>query len=922
MASLNGLTGAVTQSDVDASVAGIVIDTDQIKDSAVTNSKIHAASVTNSKIASTAVTHSKCKFFGAKANLIVGGDVQTHTSVGAENFTGIDLPMTGDVTLALAGSSGSRTGIEATIADNAVTADKLANDIAVTTTGTIDAAKLSVSGPSSVSSDLELLNANNRLTVTQLSAGGSEMKLQSGAAHDFVTFTVDGDSLDIVGGGMENGLLLNLGAAVNVTGNLTASGTVSDSQGTLASQSALDTTNSNVETMRGSAPYAEKANKSGSGVTDSFFTGSSLGFVPVNYGITDGAAVKVDGTITQGQLARWTANGLESHAAAISDNNFTDALLTKLNGIEDNADVTDLTNVSAALSGQDLSVARVLTTGSFPSIIGLVGSVAYDSAGNYTVTGPRVGANSNENMLLAYRYNVTGGTSVGIIDVGGHAAGDTTGDGLSIRFGGTEKYLLDNNGNMTVHGNLACGTIDANGNFNASATVNANGNLHIYRVFADLAYRFNGDGFDILIKSGSERNLQNITNATITNQLTCGKLTLQEASDATNTAGLVNFRNTHFDYPAGSANSSNFITSKGSGSTVIRNDAGNAFVVSGTIITIAEPVNMGSNSLTCTGITSNGVLGSNNGDLRVNNYNNTRLFEITDTGSSGVRVRTNGDIQLFSSSVTGTPSIDFDHFLGKGTFQHVLALQEVRSGTDPGAQVILDPDDGGHVAVRFSRRLVSTDSTNTRIGTIQIRYHGWGYYQSGSAGPTGYGLQGWAAYQFYSANISAVLNNSSDSRLKTNVVSADTQSCYNAVKNTRLAQYSYIPTYGTWLGKSNRTVSGWIADEVQETIPSAVTIVDDLDHPLYDQIAADFPDKQTTFGAGNGIKQIDQSAMIKQLWGAVQVLMARVETLETQLVATREIANTNKRSFDQMSSSSSSSSVSSSDISSSSSSSS
>ncbi|WP_341247196.1 tail fiber domain-containing protein [Nereida ignava] len=178
---------------------------------------------------------------------------------------------------------------------------------------------------------------------------------------------------------------------------------------------------------------------------------------------------------------------------------------------------------------------------------------------------------------------------------------------------------------------------------------------------------------------------------------------------------------------------------------------------------------------------------------------------------------------------------------------------------------------------------------------LQFSSNGWVYNMTLSGS---YSTQGFAAYQFYSSLGNAYIYQNSDARLKTDIQPADTSACYERVKNIRVHTYGYIPSYGAFnnVPAETRTL-GFIADEVETVIPEAVVREENLEHPMYDTIGSDFPDKENTFGNGNGLKSIKQDRLVKELWGAVQVLMAKVETLEHQIASNQVL----KRSFAEIS---------------------
>lgn len=102
----------------------------------------------------------------------------------------------------------------------------------------------------------------------------------------------------------------------------------------------------------------------------------------------------------------------------------------------------------------------------------------------------------------------------------------------------------------------------------------------------------------------------------------------------------------------------------------------------------------------------------------------------------------------------------------------------------------------------------------------------------------------------------------SDQRVKQNIQYADTSLCYAVVKNLPLKRYTWDSQYLPEL--RDKTVVGWIAQEVQQVFPKAVERVNA--HGFSDLLALD----------------VDQ--IYKTMYGALEKVIADKETLEARVL--------------------------------------
>jgi len=103
----------------------------------------------------------------------------------------------------------------------------------------------------------------------------------------------------------------------------------------------------------------------------------------------------------------------------------------------------------------------------------------------------------------------------------------------------------------------------------------------------------------------------------------------------------------------------------------------------------------------------------------------------------------------------------------------------------------------------------------------------------------------------------------SDIRLKENIVDADLDKCYDLVKNLKLHRFSWRDDVGL---VSDKNVIGWIAQEVEEVMPKAVTTVGER------------------YGIEN-VKFLNADQIYASMYGAIQKLILENERLEARINA-------------------------------------
>ena len=217
-----------------------------------------------------------------------------------------------------------------------------------------------------------------------------------------VTGTVDGRDIAADGTKLDG---VEASADVTDTVNVTAAGALMDSEVTNLTQvKAFDTTDYATSAQGTTADAALP--KSGGAMTGAITTNSTF----------DGRDVSVDGAkldnIEAGATADQTGAQIKT-AYEAEANAFTDAQFTKLAGVEASADVTDVTNVTAAGALMDSEVTNLAqvkafdTTDYATAAQGATADAALPKAGG-TMTGALAGTSiSASGELIAASYNET-----------------------------------------------------------------------------------------------------------------------------------------------------------------------------------------------------------------------------------------------------------------------------------------------------------------------------------------------------------------------------------------------------------------------------------------------------------------------------------------------------------------------------------
>lgn len=344
-------------------------------------------------------------------------------------------PSTLDTLNELASALGDDANFSTTVSNNIATKLPLAGgtmtgNIVMNSTETVDGRDLSVDG-----AKLDGIEAS--ATADQTAA---EIRTLVDSATDSNVFT-DADHTKLNA--------IEASADVTDTANVTAAGALMDSEVTnLADVKSFDT--ADYATAAQGTLATNALPKSGGTMTGNIVMSGTE--------TVDGRDLSADGSKLDGIEASATADqtGAEiktAYEGEADTNAFTDALLTKLNGIETSADVTDATNVDAAGAIMNSDVA---TKGQL--IVG-------DGSGDPTILS--VGA---DGLYLKADSTASSGVAWASVSGGGSSIGGATGvdfdDNVKVRFGtgndlelyhdGNDSYIHDGGtGTLIIRGSTA-----------------------------------------------------------------------------------------------------------------------------------------------------------------------------------------------------------------------------------------------------------------------------------------------------------------------------------------------------------------------------------------------------------------------------------------------------------------------------------
>lgn len=137
-----------------------------------------------------------------------------------------------------------------------------------------------------------------------------------------------------------------------------------------------------------------------------------------------------------------------------------------------------------------------------------------------------------------------------------------------------------------------------------------------------------------------------------------------------------------------------------------------------------------------------------------------------------------------------------------------------------------------------------------------------------------------------------------DERLKENIITASLDICYDAIKNIPLKRFTWkTSSYGPSSAIEDKSQIGWIAQDVQSTLPHAIKTGSFITYSTYEgSEPITGSDGRTIINPGDKVQDVlagstitpnmmslQSDQILKFMYGAVQKLQQKVEALEAQI---------------------------------------
>ena len=232
-----------------------------------------------------------------------------------------------------------------------------------------------------------------------------------------------------------------------------------------------------------------------------------------------------------------------------------------------------------------------------------------------------------------------------------------------------------------------------------------------------------------------------------------------------------------------------------------------------------------------------------------------------------------GTIPLYSFHATETIAVtsaaSYSAFLGQGT-RADLVLKATSSNNDQQRQVIRSDSDS---------LIFGTENAAVSVFTEKLRVD--------SSGRLIVGVIASPAHQLQVATDSAGKPSTntwtivSDERIKEDIELADLSLCYQAVKDIPLKRYKWKNEVYTEEQVHDRRKLGWISQDVKAVFPKAVRISEFK----YNQVFSEETKELVSEDIIEDCHDLNADQLYAAMYGAIQMLMVKVEALEATVAA-------------------------------------
>lgn len=545
------------------------------------------------------------------------------------------------------------------------------------------------------------------------------------------------------------------------------------------------------------------------------------------------------------------------------------------------------------------------TAGTLPTNNAIQSTGSWEHTGSVTFVNSITGSSPLATLYGPTAAQILSGGEVELkgtditLDASGDIFLDADGGNIVFKDDGTTRYnfLTDSTPSLSVTGDFTLsGSQDL--------TFDAAGNNITFRSGSNLRYNFLLDATPTLSVTGGDFTITGSDNITL--DADGGGIDLADGGTVVYGFDLVNK-----DIKLGSVAGNQTISIYGTGTTSITT-TGNSIVLQGGQggvisgngggVTIQGGTGTGTGDggdVTITGGNKLGGFGSKQGDVLIGFSSNTDMIIV----SASNDIYFTEDVNVEGSSLWVGPTQGSAAELG------VYAVSGEPGGND--SKIAVLAREGGTAPGNGAGRMVLYYTGSSKVANIQAQIAGFN-----DSFLSGGGLAIGSSYE-YASNITSYLLEldtdsagkptsntwtiTSDERLKTNIVTASLDICYDGIKNIPLKRFGYAEGF-TKEPLYDEHKIGWIAQDVEAVFPKAVTTSSFTTWstytgsvPITGSVVGPEGETNTLYPgerykdplAGSVViedrKSLDSDQLMKMMFGAIQKLQEKVEALEAQI---------------------------------------